>query len=156
MVLLHLLFPCIDCGFDLSNVNQSEDVVMSLSKSSHTIEKNLPISSKVRIKKWNYDASRKFQDKWTSKVPWVELFIRENGSLHIIKCRICNKLKRKDELLVSRWDSLCKHKKDNKNMGFNVKKRTSIIPNFVNMPRTKDFCFPQSRICWCSISTWGG
>jgi hypothetical protein len=121
---------------------------MSLSESSHTVEKNLPISSKVGVKKWNYDASRKFQDKWTSKVPWVELFIRENGSLHIIKCRTCNKLKRKDELLVSRWDFLCKHvghKKDNKNMGSNVKKKTGIIPKCVNMPRTKRSLLPTIR-----------
>jgi hypothetical protein len=53
---------------------------MSLNESSHTIEKNLPILSKVGVKKWNYDVSRKFQNKWTSKVPWVELFIRENAS----------------------------------------------------------------------------
>ncbi len=56
---------------------------------------------------------------------WVEWFIGENGSLHIIICRIFTKVERNDKLLVARWDSFCKHvgsKKTFKKIGFNVKK----------------------------------
>ncbi len=97
-----------------------------MSGSSVNAEDNLPIPSKVGIKNRNYDATRKFQDKWVVELPWVELFIRKDGNLHIVKCRICIEVERKDKLLVSKWDSFCKHighKKALKNIGFDVKKR---------------------------------
>lgn len=39
-----------------------------------------------------------------TKLPWVELFIMEDGSLHIVKCRICIKVEKKDRLFVHKWD----------------------------------------------------
>ncbi len=42
-------------SYDPSNLNKSEDV-MSLNEYSHTPKENLPIPSRVGIKKWNYDA----------------------------------------------------------------------------------------------------
>jgi hypothetical protein len=29
------------------------------------------LPSKVGVKKWNYDAIKKFQDKWVAKFPWA-------------------------------------------------------------------------------------
>jgi hypothetical protein len=99
---------------------------MSLSGSSPNPKDNLPIPSKVGIKKRNYDAIRKFQDRSVIELPWVELSIRKDGTLHIVKCRICIEVDGKDKLLVSKWDSFCKHvghKKALKNVGSSVKKR---------------------------------
>jgi hypothetical protein len=42
----------------------------------------------------------------TTKPPWVELFIREDGSLHIVKCRICIEVEKKDKLFACKWDFL--------------------------------------------------
>jgi hypothetical protein len=67
------------------------------------------------------------------------LFIGKNGTLHIVKCRVCAKVERKNKIFGVKWDSLCKHvgrRKVMKNMGFDVKKETSFTPRFVNMPRT--------------------
>ncbi len=58
------------------------------------------------------------------------MFIRENGNLHIIKSDICTKVEGKDKLFAPKWDSFSKHvghKKENMNIGFDVKKWTSII-----------------------------
>jgi hypothetical protein len=57
---------------------------MSLSGSSPSIEDDKPIQPKVGIKKRNYDATKQFQEKWVAKLPWAELFVREDGTLHII------------------------------------------------------------------------
>jgi hypothetical protein len=52
---------------------------MSLSEYSHTLKENLPIPSKVGIKKWNYDATKKFQDKWIAKFPWAWVGYTQGG-----------------------------------------------------------------------------
>jgi hypothetical protein len=117
---------------------------MSLNGSSPNPEDNMPIPSKVAIKKRNYDATRKFQDKWVVELPWAELFIKKDGNLHIVKCRICIEVKGKDKLLISKRDYFCKHvghKKALKNIGFDVKKRIEFTPKFVNMLRTKEHLF---------------
>jgi hypothetical protein len=92
---------------------------------SPNLENNEPIPFKVGIKKQNYDAIRKFQDKWSTKFPWVKLFIKEHGSLHIVKCKSFIKVKGKDKLLDVKWELFFKHascKKALKNIGFDVKK----------------------------------
>jgi hypothetical protein len=53
---------------------------MSFCEFSHTHEENLPIPSKVGIKKQNYDVTKKFQDKWVMKLPWAQLFTKEDGN----------------------------------------------------------------------------
>jgi hypothetical protein len=90
MVMFHLFLFHFCCNYDPSKLNQSEDV-MSLNAYSHILKENLPIPSRVRIKKWNYDATNKFQHKWIT-------------NLHIVKCRICIEVERKDKLLVLKWD----------------------------------------------------
>ncbi len=95
-------------SYDPSNANCIEDVSMFLSGSSPSAENDKPIQPKVGIKKKNYDVTRKFQEKWVAKLPWRKLFVREDGTLHIIKCRICTEVEGKNKILV-KWDSLCKH-----------------------------------------------
>jgi len=113
------------CNYDPSSANHNEDVLMSLNGFSPNLENNEPIPFKVGIKKRNYDAIRKFQDKWATIFPWVKLFIKEHGSLQIIKCKSFIKVKGKDKILDVKWDYFFKHasyKKALKNIGFNVKK----------------------------------
>jgi len=58
------------------------------------------------------------------------VFIGEDGSLHTIKSDICSKVERKDKFFAPKWDYFCKHAghtKANMNIGFDVKKRSSII-----------------------------
>jgi hypothetical protein len=53
-----------------------------------------------------------------------KFYLASNGSLHTIKCRICNEVEGKDKLLV-KWDSFCKNasrRKAKRNIGTNVKK----------------------------------
>jgi len=67
----------------------------------------------------------KFQDSWVAKVPSAKLCVRSNGNLHTVKCKICSEEKKKDKLLLPKWDFLCKHagrKKTKKNIRTNVKK----------------------------------
>ncbi len=48
------------------------------------------------------------------------------GNLHVIKCKICSVVERKNKLFVPKWDSICnhvRHMKANKNIGNGVKKR---------------------------------
>jgi len=51
------------CSSNISNVNHIEDVPVSLSGSSPSAEDDKPIQPKVGIKKKNYDAIMKFQEK---------------------------------------------------------------------------------------------
>jgi len=71
---------------------------------SPNFENNEPIPFKVGIKMRNYDAIRKFRDKWVTIFQWVKLFIKEHGSLHIVKCKSFIKVKGKDKLLDVKWD----------------------------------------------------
>jgi hypothetical protein len=121
-----------NCSCNLSNADHIEDVPMSLNGSSPSAKDDKPIQPKVSIKKRNYDVIRKFQEKWATKLPWAELFVREDGTLHTHNCRVCTKVKGKNKILATKWDSLCKHvihQKVVKNMGFNVKKRDWFYSN---------------------------
>jgi hypothetical protein len=109
-----------------SNANHIEDVPMSFNESSPSAEDDKPNQPKVGIKKRNYDVTRKFQETWLAKFPWVKLFVRENGTLHIVKCKVCIEVKRKKKILAAKWDSFCHHaccQKVVKSMGFDVKKK---------------------------------
>jgi hypothetical protein len=52
------------CDYSPSNADHIEDIPMSLSGSSPSSEDDKPIQPKVNIKKKNYDATKKFQEKW--------------------------------------------------------------------------------------------
>ncbi len=82
---------------------------MSFSGSSPSVKDDKPIQPKLGIKERNYDVTRKFQEIWLTKLPWAELFARENGTLHIVKCKVCIRVEGKEKILVANWDSFCKH-----------------------------------------------
>jgi hypothetical protein len=114
---------------------------MFLNGFSPSAENDKPIQPKVGIKKKNYDATRKFQEKWATKFPWAKKFVGEDGTLHIVKCRVCTKIERKNKILATKWDSFCKHASHQKalrNIGFDVKKGISFTPSFVSMLRTRE------------------
>ncbi len=75
----------------------------------HPLEGLHPIKSRLGGKKWNYDTTKKIQDSWSTKLPWAELCVRLDGSLHIVKCRICSEVARKNKVLSAKWDSWGKH-----------------------------------------------
>lgn len=73
------------------------------------------------------------------KTPMGRIVFREDGTLHIVKYRVCTKVEKKNKILVVKWDSFCKHasrQKVMRNVGFDVKKRISFTPRFVSMPIT--------------------
>jgi hypothetical protein len=96
------------CNFDPSNVDHDDDV-MSLDEFDPTLKIDLFIVPfELTIQKKNYDASRKFQYSWATKLPWAKFYLGSNGNLHTIKCKIYNKVEGK-EVLATKWDSFCKH-----------------------------------------------
>jgi hypothetical protein len=51
----------------------------------HPLEGLHSIKSKLRVKKWNYDTTIKFQDSWAIKLPSAKLCVRLDGNLHTMK-----------------------------------------------------------------------
>ena len=45
---------------------------------------------KEKVPKKNYDATRKFQDTWSAKLPWAELFRGSDGLYESVKCVVCS------------------------------------------------------------------
>ncbi len=43
------------------------------------------------------------------KIAMGKFCLGSNGSLHVVKCKICNEMKGKDKILATKWDSLRKH-----------------------------------------------
>jgi hypothetical protein len=99
--------------------NLDNDDVMFFQEFVISLEQNLSnvhlpeglhiIKAKLGVKKWQYDTTKKFQDSWATKFPWVKLCVRLYYNLHIVKCIICNEVERKDKVLSIKWDSLVKH-----------------------------------------------
>jgi len=50
-----------------------------------------------------------FQDKWATKSPLVESMVGVDGRVHKVKCKVCNKIERHNNLLVLKLDYLWKH-----------------------------------------------
>jgi hypothetical protein len=50
-----------------------------------------------------------FQDTWAAKLPWVEYVVGADGKVHQVQCKVCNKIKECDKLLMLKLDSLWKH-----------------------------------------------
>jgi hypothetical protein len=45
----------------------------------------------------------------TTKFPWAEPIIREDGKMYHVKCQICIKVQNRKKLLVPKFDGLHKH-----------------------------------------------
>jgi hypothetical protein len=66
-----------------------------------------PATTKQMLKKINI--IKKYQDFWFLKMPWVEANFYVNENLIIIQCKVCTKIKCKENLLVPKWNFLEKH-----------------------------------------------
>lgn len=122
---------------------------MSLSEPSTTLEVDFPIVPfKPRIKKWNYDATKRFQDSWVAKLRWAKLCMGSNGDLHITKCRACKEVEGKDKLLALTCEiffvSMQVTKKLTRILKLMWRKGINTIPKFVGMPRTRNCLLPTT------------
>ena len=78
-----------------------------------------------KVLKKNYDATRKFQDSWAARLPWVELICGIDGLIEYLKCIVCSQITGKPKILCSKWDTLAKHggkRKATQNMANGIKK----------------------------------
>jgi len=56
-----------------------------------------------------YERSRKFQDTWMTKLPWIEFVFDEKGEVQQVRCKVYTFVERKHKLLATKLDSLLKH-----------------------------------------------
>jgi len=61
-----------------------------------------------------YEMNNCFQDKWATKSPLVESMVGVDGRVHKVKCKVCNKIERHNNLLVLKLNYLWKHVKQRK------------------------------------------
>ena len=54
---------------------------------------------KEKVTKKNYDATKKFQDTWAARLPWVELFRGSDGLFKYVKCIVCSLITKKPKIL---------------------------------------------------------
>ncbi len=64
---------------------------------------------KTQKKKRLYEGAKKFQDGWTTQLPWAENVIGDKGLVHQVWCKVCTNVERKEKLLAPKLDSLLKH-----------------------------------------------
>jgi hypothetical protein len=52
----------------------------------------------VDTRKWNsqYDVTRKYQLQWAAKLPWSEAVLKDDGLIHLVRCKICSIIGKKD------------------------------------------------------------
>ncbi len=116
----------------------------------HPLEGRHTIKSRLGVKNWNYDTTKKFQDSWATKLPWAELCVRLDGSLHIVKCKICSEVERKNKLLFVKWDSLGKHAshrkvaKDLRTLQLGYQKRKKELKDFLELFFTNNIYMKQT------------
>jgi len=61
------------------------------------------------LRRKQYEASRKFQETWAARLPWVEMTRSEDGLIEGVKCLICSAVERRNKLLKAKHDTLTKH-----------------------------------------------
>jgi hypothetical protein len=68
------------------------------------------LSNHIPLKKQElYKSPRKFQDAWTTHLPWVESIIDEKGLVQQVRCKIYTIVRGKEKLLAPKLNSLFKH-----------------------------------------------
>jgi hypothetical protein len=77
-------------------------VVLNLAQ----VETNLESSKK---QKRLYEMNLCFQNTWAAKLPWAKSMVGVDGKVHQVKCKVYNKIKGCDKLLVPKLNSLWKH-----------------------------------------------
>jgi len=56
-----------------------------------------------------YEMNLCFQNTWVTKLPWAKSMVGVDGKVHQVKCKVYNKIKGHDKLLVPKLNSLSKH-----------------------------------------------
>ncbi len=56
-----------------------------------------------------YDNLHKFQNAWTTCLPWVEFVVDEKGLMQQVRCKICTFVEGKENVLAPKVDSLINH-----------------------------------------------
>jgi hypothetical protein len=56
-----------------------------------------------------YEGAKRFQDGWTTQLPWAENVIGDKGLVHQVWCIMCIHVEGKEKLLAPKLDSLLKH-----------------------------------------------
>jgi hypothetical protein len=51
----------------------------------------------------------KFQEIWFVKMPWIKPIFNEVGVVFIMRCYIRIIIKKKEKIMVAKWDSIEKH-----------------------------------------------
>jgi hypothetical protein len=59
--------------------------------------------------KVSYEATRKFQESWAAKLPWVECVKGGDGLFDYVRCLICSTFEIREKILKPKWDTLKKH-----------------------------------------------
>jgi hypothetical protein len=64
---------------------------------------------KSQGEKVSYEATRKFQESWAAKLPWVECVKGGDGLFDYVRCLICSTFEIRDKILRPKLDILKKH-----------------------------------------------
>lgn len=59
----------------------------------------------------NYDLTRKFQMVWAAQCPWAEMKLTAEGLLHVVCCRTCTNVGKKEVVMGPRLNTLKRHAK---------------------------------------------
>jgi len=59
----------------------------------------------------NYDLTRKFQMVWAAQCPWAEMKLTTEGLLHMVCCRTCTNVGKKEVVMGPRLNTLKRHAK---------------------------------------------
>ncbi len=82
-------------------------LVASASSLNIVVGAEEPIVPKPKkAKKAEWEFNKMFQDIWVAKLPWVETVIGLNGKLSMVKCKVCNYVDKRNQLLVPKFDGL--------------------------------------------------
>jgi hypothetical protein len=97
------------------------------------------------------ERSRKFQDTWMTKLPWIEFVFDEKGEVQQVRCRVYTYVEGKQKLLATKLDSLLKHQSCQKAKVLmqdhytSTKKIYMLIMNVFTLPMTTHLFWTTSK-----------
>jgi predicted Zn-ribbon and HTH transcriptional regulator len=56
------------------------------------------------------EGAKKFQNTWTTKLPWAKSMWEKKGEVHHVQCKECTFVEGKQKLLIPKLDNLLKTK----------------------------------------------
>ena len=81
------------------NNNKGKEKLPMCKKEDNEHVNEFQLEPSMKKTKKTYKASRKFQDTWAVRLPWVELYWRSNGLYESVKYLVCLLIKGKDKIL---------------------------------------------------------